>query len=273
MPGIAGRSKRRRLSPSCKASVLSGARVPRGREAHPSENEERSSGSHGRTAVERTSGLRGTHHPSRGDAGTEGLRGGSACVRAGRATRCEQNAREVPPPVAVRARQMRCAESSREGASHRRKTGRTLARVGPVPHRASPEARMRGSSARAVPARGRTKAKARGGSSPPGAERGIDAARGGCPCIVVLQKSAVRPRAQRSVKPGSVGSKARAINGAREREPDRRRRQARERRGSSAAKGGRFTSARRSSSRERRVSGEGNVVSSALRRGRDVRRD
>jgi len=190
-----------------------------------------------------------------------------------RETRCEHNAWEVPPSVAVHARQMRCAESSREGASHRRKTARTFARVGPVPHHASSEARMRGSSARAVPARGRTKAKAHGGSSPPDAARGNDAARGGCPCIVVLQKSAVRPRAQRSVKPGSVGSKARAINGAREREPDRRRRQARERRGSSAAKGGRFTSARRSSSRERRVSGEGNVVSSALRRGRDVRRD
>jgi len=82
---------------------------------------------------------------------------------------------------------------------------------------------LRGSSARAVPARGRTKAKAERGSSPRFAERGIEAARGRCPCIVVLQKSTERPRAQRSAPPVSVGSKAWSLPGAREREPDHRR--------------------------------------------------
>jgi hypothetical protein len=55
------------------------------------------------------------------------------------------------------------------------------------------------------------------------AERGIDTARGRCPCIVVLQKSVERPQAQRSVPPVTDGSKARSLHGAREREPDHRR--------------------------------------------------
>jgi hypothetical protein len=213
MPGITGRLKRRRLSQSCKASVLFGAQVPRGREAHLSENGERSSGSHRRTAVERTSGLRGKHHPSRGDVGSEGLRGGSACVRAGRGTRCEHNAREDPPLVAALARQMRCADSGREGASRRRKTERTFARIGPVPHRASSEVCMRGSSARAVPERGRTKAKARGGSSPPNAVRGIDAARGGCPCIVVFAEVGSAPSGSEKRETGT--GRVESLNGKR----------------------------------------------------------
>jgi len=44
-----------------------------------------------------------------------------------------------------------------------------------------------------------------------------------CPYIVVLQKSAERPRAQRSAPPVATGSKASSQPGAREREPDHRR--------------------------------------------------
>jgi hypothetical protein len=87
-----------------------------------------------------------------------------------------------------------------------------------------------------------------------------------------LQKSAERPRAQRSASPVSVGSKAWSLPGAREREPDHRRSL---RRASAGAhrrqKGGGSSWARRSSSRERRVFGEGSVVSSVLRRGRGAR--
>jgi len=54
------------------------------------------------------------------------------------------------------------------------------------------------------------------------AERGREAARGRCPCLVVLQKSVEHPRAQRSAPPVAIGSKARSLYGAREREPDRR---------------------------------------------------
>lgn len=126
MPGIAGRLKRRRLSPSCKASVLSGAQVPRGREAHLGENEERSSGSHRRTAVERTSGLRGTHHPSRGAAGTEGLCGGSALRsrRAGHQVRAERAGGSASRSSARTTNEV-CG-SSREGTSHHRKMGEPL---------------------------------------------------------------------------------------------------------------------------------------------------
>jgi hypothetical protein len=94
-----------------------------------------------------------------------------------------------------------------------------------------------------------------------------------CPCIVDLQKSAERPRAQRSVPPVSVGSKACTIHGAREREPDGRRRSARKRKRPPVAKGGRILIARRSSSRERRCEEDGHPVSFAPRRERDARDD
>jgi len=57
----------------CKASVFFGAQVLRGRETHLNEPGERSSGSYECIAAERTSVFVGTHHPSRGDAGTGGL--------------------------------------------------------------------------------------------------------------------------------------------------------------------------------------------------------
>jgi len=213
MPGVTGRSKRRRHSPICKASALFGAQVPRGGEAHPGERGERSSSSHGRTAVERTSVFVGTHPLFAGWCGKRSPGGNAPRVRAERVTRCTHNAREGPPLVAVRARRMRCAESVREGASRHRKTARTLARVGPVPQaRFFGSVRLRGSSARAVLARGRTTAKALGGSSPPAQHEEHDAARGECPCVVVLQKSAERPRAQRSASSVPHGSKAPAAH-------------------------------------------------------------
>jgi len=117
----------------CKASVFFGAQVLRGRETRSDDQGERSSGSNERRSVERTSVFVGTHRPSRGDAGTGGLSGGSPHVRVERFARCEQNAREVPPPVAVLARRMRCAVRIRGGASPAQTTGEPSARVGPVP--------------------------------------------------------------------------------------------------------------------------------------------
>jgi len=76
-------------------------------------------------------------------------------------TRYEQSAREDPPFVAVLGRRTRCAVLVRGGASPAETTARTFTRSGPV-HTDTPFRRRRlcGSSARAVPARGRTKAKA-----------------------------------------------------------------------------------------------------------------
>jgi len=47
-------------------------------------------------------------------------------------TRCKQNAREVPPFVALLARRTRCAELVRGGASPAETTARTFTRAGPV---------------------------------------------------------------------------------------------------------------------------------------------
>jgi len=70
---------------------------------------------------------------------------------------------------------------------------------------------LRGSSARCRPlaqAKGRTKVKAGRGSSPPLRRTRKPCCSRRCPCIVVLQKSAERPRAQRSAPPVTAGSKA-----------------------------------------------------------------
>jgi len=116
----------------CRASVFFGAQVPRGEEARLRENGERSSRSCKGTAVERTSVLVATHRPSRDDAGSGGLCGGSSHARVGRTTRCKQNARGGPPLVALLARRKRCAEPVREGASPAETTARTFPRIGPV---------------------------------------------------------------------------------------------------------------------------------------------
>jgi len=116
----------------CRASVFFGAQVPRGEEARLRENGERSSRSRKSTAVERTSVFVATHSPSRGDAGSGGLCGGSSHARVGQTTRCKQNARGVPPLVALLARRKRCAELVRGGASPAETTARTFTRLGPV---------------------------------------------------------------------------------------------------------------------------------------------
>jgi hypothetical protein len=73
---------------------------------------------------------------------------------------------------------------SRRGFA-RRNDGANLHLSWSGPRKGTPLRRrdLRGSSARAVPARGRTKVKAEKGSSPCSAERGNEAARGRCPCI------------------------------------------------------------------------------------------
>jgi hypothetical protein len=119
---------------------------------------------------------------------------------------------------------MGCAELIQGGASPAETTARTFTRIGPVhAAHASSEAR----AARLVsPCRPRE-----GADEGEGGEKVVtsscstrnEAARGRCPCIVVLQKSAERPRARRSAPPVAVGSKAWSIFGAREREPDHRR--------------------------------------------------
>jgi len=179
--------------------------------------------SHRRTAAERTSvfvertTLRGAMRESEASVVV-------APRSRGVVIRCEQNAREVPPLVAVLVRQKGCAVLVRGGASPAETTARTFTRSGPVHARARlfGDAPLCGSSTRAVPARGRTKVKA-GELVTLFAARGSEAARGRCPCIVVLQKSAGRPRTQRSVPPVAIGSKARSVSGARERESDHRR--------------------------------------------------
>jgi hypothetical protein len=148
--------------------------VPRGREARSCRGGERSSfsaGAHGG----------GTHLWSSWERIT--LRGATRepwasavarlCVRAGRAHPVRaQRARGFRLSHAVRRTTKEvCGTGSRRGLA-RRKAKRTLARVGPVPRFTLLRKRDRA-------ARQPGKAKALGGSSPPNAARGHDAARGG----------------------------------------------------------------------------------------------
>ena len=196
----------------------------------------------------------GTHDPSRGDAGTLDLSGGPSLPSARLAPRCGHDAREDSASRSgARTTNEVCGTGSRRGLA-RRKTARTLARVGPVP----PRCFSGSTAARLVsPYHPREGADEGEGSGRFVLSRRSTRNRCGswwCPCVVVLQKSAERPRAQRSASPVAVGSKACTLHGAREREPDHRRRSARERRRPRVAKGGRFREPRRSSSRERRES-------------------
>jgi len=145
--------------------------VPRGREARSCRGGERSSfsaGAHGG----------GTHLWSSWERIT--LRGATrepwasavarlACAQ-GALTRCAQRARGFRLSHAVRRTTKEvCGIGSRRGLA-RRKATRTLARVGPVPRFTLLRKRDRA-------ARQPGKAKALGGSSPPNAARGHDAAR------------------------------------------------------------------------------------------------
>jgi len=219
-------------------------------------------------------GLRGTHHPSRGGAGIGGPSGtGPAFARS-----------ESPGASTARGRfrlSKQCAHDERgvwnrfEKGPRSPKDARTFARVGPVPRACFfGSLNLRGSSARTVPARGRTKAKAMEGSSPPIAARGNDAARGGCPCVVVFAEVGRTPSGSEKRVTGigrveSLPGTTERVNGSLTIGGA----QARKRRRPPAAKGGRFIEARRSSSRERRVSEESFMVSFVLRCGRDARGD
>jgi len=173
----------------------------------------------------------------------------------------------------------RCAESLREGDSsaerrHEPSLGSVRSRRNaPSGARGSSEARLRGSSALLSLACEERTRQRRLEAVPSERSTRNRCSSWWCPHIVDLQKSAERPRAQRSVPPVSVGSKACTIHGAREREPDGQRRSARKRKRLPVAKGGRILRARRSSSRERRCEGDGHPVSLVPRCERDASDD
>jgi len=175
------------------------------------------------------------------------------------------------PSARVHARQRGVRIDSRRGLA-RRKAARTFTRVGSVRARELlRKPALRDSSARVVPARGRTKAKARGRPVTFHGSTRKRCARGKCPCVVVLQKPVERLRAQRSAPSVSSGSKACAVYGARGRGLSHERSRTRKRECPLLVKGGRFIEARRSSSRERRAIDVGFVGSSAFRCGRVAR--
>jgi hypothetical protein len=160
-PGIAGRLKKAQALSSCKASVPSGAQVPRGREARVREGEERSSPVCGRAwRWNAPPVFAGTHHPSRGDAGTLDLGGSSACARrtSGCPVRAERT-RGSASRSSVRTTK-RCAKSVREGDSPAEKRDEPFLGSARSRGGAPSGARLRGSSARAVP-RSREKAAPR----------------------------------------------------------------------------------------------------------------
>jgi len=109
----------------------------------------------------------------------------------------------------------RCAVRFEEG-SRPPKDGANLHSGRPVrAHELLRKHAVHGSSARAVPERGRPKAKAVEGGHPALPHTRNRRARGKCPCVVVLQKSLERLRAQRSASPIPSGSKACSVHGAR----------------------------------------------------------
>jgi len=189
-----------------------------------------------------------------------------------RLTRCEHEMREgFRPSTRVHARQRGVRPGSRRGLA-RRKTARTFTRGGPV--RAS-ELLRKHALARLVsschPREGADEGKGRVEVSHLSRQYEERRACGQCPCIVVLQKSVERLRAQRSASSVPSGSKARTVCEARERGLSQRQCPARKRERLLLVKGGRFLGARRSTSRERRAIEEGVVGSFAFRCGRVAR--
>jgi len=184
-------------------------------------------------------------------------------------TRCERGFR--PPRECTHDKEVRGPVRGGDSPAERRREPS----LGPVRSaRASffGSTHSRGSSARVVPERGRTKAKARWEASrlPRQYEETM------CPAVSalashVLQKSVERLRAQRSASSVPSGSKACPICEARERGLSHKHSRARKRGRLLLVKGGRFVGARRSTSRERRATDEGVVGSSALRCGRVAR--
>jgi len=126
----------------------------------------------GRKAVERTSVFVRTLHPSRGVAGPETSAEARSAFARDESPGVSTKAGGDPPFSALLARQGGVRLGSRRGLA-RRKTARTFTRVSPVRAREPLRRRaLRDSSARAIPARGRPKAKAGGRSSPRTAVRG-----------------------------------------------------------------------------------------------------
>jgi len=209
--GRHGWSKRRRSSRAAKRRCSSGhgCRVEGG---PPGRRGEQSPGSHGAQEWWNAPRFSWNASPFAGRCGN----------RRSKRWRAPRSRGASHPVRAQRARGSASRSSARttkevRGAGSRRglappKDGRTFARISPVPQaRSFGSMHLRGSSARIIPARGRYEVKAVRGSSPLLAVRGNDAARGGCPCVVVLQKSEERPRAQRSAQSVSNGSKARSM--------------------------------------------------------------
>lgn len=160
--------------------MLSGAQALRGREAHPHEQRGAIHDSRRRTAGERTSVFAGTHRPSRVVAekrrpqwsplfaSAHGVHTPRVCT-IDRQPGARSSARgSDSPPVRVRRRGAR--SWFEKGTRVRRKAPRTFARVTLVPRSTLFRKRelSRGSSARPAPQGAVTKAKAQGGSSPPG---------------------------------------------------------------------------------------------------------
>jgi hypothetical protein len=172
----------------CKASVFFGAQVPRGREARSGESGERSSQSPRAHGGGTHLGLCLNAPPFAGRCGTQRpMRWSAPRSREAnhqvRATRARGSASRC----IARATNEVCGTGSRRGLA-RRNIGANLHSSRPGPRRARFFGGMRCAARQpaSVPARGRTKAKARRGSSPPRAERGCEAARGECPCIALF---------------------------------------------------------------------------------------
>jgi len=125
------------------------------------ENGERSSRSRKRTAVERTSVLVTTHRPSRGDPGSGDLCGGSSHVHRwmSRPVQAKRARGSASRSTARTTKEVR-GTGSRRGLA-RRNDGASLHsdRSGPHERLLLRRQTQRGSSARAVPARGQTKAR------------------------------------------------------------------------------------------------------------------
>jgi hypothetical protein len=208
----------------CKASVFFGAQVPRGREARSGESGERSSQSPRAHGGGTHLGLCQNASPFAGRCGPRDLRGGARLVREGQTTRCGQHAREVPPLVALFARQTRCAVPVRGGASPVETSARTFTRVGPVHagHASSEACVARLVSPRPSPRGGGRRRRRGEGRHLPAQNEDAKRLAVSARASHGLQKSAERPRAQRSASPVSSGSKAQSGHGARGREPDHR---------------------------------------------------
>jgi len=172
-------------------------------------------------------GLRWARHPSRDDAKLEASRGWHTAF-----ARCVgpvhvRDAEGAPPFSRARRHDTGCAAGS-SGGFARRKPVWTSSRVGRSARRHASSGAVSARLGARVLAQAMAKSKRRRESkSPHAAARGPDARDHG-PCLVVVQKSSGRPRAQRSAPSAAHGSKARARQEAGGRGPSFERSTARE---------------------------------------------